>query len=246
MNANRIFTAKGITGYVVQCEDGTYHATSKTLRILAAKIAQTYVSSHIGRGMTDITETPEGRVLLRTVNQNAVRMETDRAQTAASARWGNRGESASIRVDRDVAADLATVPEQSRRQLASTAIRRALGSDGEACTAFGFAWGMMGKDVTDALRSRKVLFVPPKKGISAKDYTPAEAAKILVQNEIDSLAHKLKVAVDFDPRLNAMEHVPRNWLDDLNTSRMLLGVGDDCMPILAVAAYIDFIAWARK
>lgn len=171
---------------------------------------------------------------------------TDRAKTAASARWGNRGASASIRVDKDVAADLATVPEQSRRQLASTAIRRALSSDGAVCTALDWLWGMIGKDVTEAVRSRKVVIIPAKKGITATDYTPTEAARIMIRNEIDSLAHKLKVAVDFDPAANAMEHVPDNWLDDLNTSRMLLGVGEDCLPVLQIAAYIEFIAWARK
>lgn len=180
------------------------------------------------------------------MNRNEKKSNTARAKTAASARWGNRGESASIRVDKDVAADLATVPEQSRRQLASTAIRRALSSDGAVCIAFEWLWGMIGKDVTEAVRNRKVVIIPAKKGVTAKDYTPTEAARILVQNEIDSLAHKLKVAVDFDPSINAIEHVPDNWLDDLNTSSMLLGVGEDCLPVLQVAAYIDFIAWTRK
>lgn len=180
------------------------------------------------------------------MNRNEKKSNTARAKTAAAARWGNRGESASIRVDKDAAAALAEVPEKSRRELASTAIRRALLSDGAVCTAFEWLWGMIGKDVTEAVRTRKVVIIPAKRRITATDYTPTEAARILVQNEIDSLAHKLQVAVDFDPAANAMEHVPANWIEDLNTSRMLLGVGEDCLPVLQIAAYIDFIAWARK
>lgn len=243
MKAEKIFTVRTISGYVALCDDGEYHRLTPSMRIMTGALVHDYVPRRLGRGAEDITDTPEGRVLLGTAN--AYEARTDRAQTAAAARWGLRGESASIRVDKDVAAALAEVPERSRRELASSCIRRALSSkDGNAYTAFEFSWNMFGEDVARAVETRKVVFCPHK-GVET-DYTPMQAAKILVQNEIDSLSHKLKLAVDFDPGVNPMENIPDNWNESLDTSRMLLGLDEDCMTALSIAAYIDFISWARR
>ncbi len=46
------------------------------------------------------------------------------ARLAADIRWGGRGESRQIRVDRDAAGALLRVPERDRRRVASDAIRR--------------------------------------------------------------------------------------------------------------------------
>ena len=55
---------------------------------------------------------------------------SDKRRAAAAkshaSRWGGRGESATIRVDRDAAASLARIPERDRRRVASDAIRAAV------------------------------------------------------------------------------------------------------------------------
>ncbi len=46
------------------------------------------------------------------------------ARVAQNRRWGNRGPSASVRVDREVAEELMCVPERDRRRVASQGIRK--------------------------------------------------------------------------------------------------------------------------
>ena len=46
------------------------------------------------------------------------------AREAQNRRWGNRGPSASVRVDREVAEELMRVPERDRRKVASQGIRK--------------------------------------------------------------------------------------------------------------------------
>jgi len=48
------------------------------------------------------------------------------AREAQNRRWGNRGPSASVRVDREVAEELLRVPERDRRRVASEGVRKAV------------------------------------------------------------------------------------------------------------------------
>lgn len=69
MRADRIFTAKLIPGrYIVLCDDGEYRTASPALTMLTGPIQPDYVPKRIGRGVEDITDTPEGNVLLNTLN----------------------------------------------------------------------------------------------------------------------------------------------------------------------------------
>lgn len=52
--------------------------------------------------------------------------EREQRRAAIAARWGNRGESSTVRVDKDAAAALLAVPERDRRRIASDAIRSAV------------------------------------------------------------------------------------------------------------------------
>lgn len=127
MVAERIYRVRGIVGHVVLCDDGEYHRTTPSMRILSGVLAHDYVPRRIGRGAEDITDSSEGRALLATANAERGPMSTaERAKTAATARWGDRGESARIRVDRDVAEALELIPETDRRRFASDAIRAAI------------------------------------------------------------------------------------------------------------------------
>lgn len=189
MTAERIYTVRGVSGYVALCDDGEYHRLTPAMRILSGALVHDYVPRRIGRGAEDITDTPEGRVILGTANGGGaapaesswdlvvkssasgsyvsartsgtlegvygirdietytvggvtyrfarhnrdacMRWADDQARrrsarTAADARWGNRGASAQVRVDADVASALLELPEGERRAFASDAIRRAL------------------------------------------------------------------------------------------------------------------------
>lgn len=127
MKATNIYDVPGITGYVVRVEDGSYHATSKAMRILRSPISATYMRQRLDAGaVKELTGSAEGRALLASANGYNGSMEVDRARAAASARWGDRGESVRIRVDSDVAAGLSQVPQNDRRRFASDAIRAAL------------------------------------------------------------------------------------------------------------------------
>lgn len=69
MIAERIFKVKTLLdGYVVLCDDGEHHRTTRSLRVLSGVLIKDYVPSRIGRGADDITDTPEGRAFLATVN----------------------------------------------------------------------------------------------------------------------------------------------------------------------------------
>ena len=48
------------------------------------------------------------------------------ALAGLASRWGGRGPSATIRVDKDAAALLAAVPERDRRRVASSGVREAV------------------------------------------------------------------------------------------------------------------------
>lgn len=109
--------------------------------------------------------------------------------------------------------------------------------------SFKFLWSTVGKDVVKAVRERKVMFVPHR-GIG-RDYTPTEAAKMLVQQEIDSLLWQLQDAVDFDPCRNLMAYVPENWSRQLFVSCELLGLPVDDAACLNVAAYMAAIEWQK-
>lgn len=110
--------------------------------------------------------------------------------------------------------------------------------------SFEFLWGMIGKDVVKAVKDGRVLFVPHKS--IGSDYTPTEAARMLVQQEIDSLLNQLQDAVDFDPSRNLMAHVPANWTKQLWISCELLGLRIDDAACLNVASYIAAIEWQKS
>ena len=110
--------------------------------------------------------------------------------------------------------------------------------------SFEFLWGMIGKGVTEAVRTRKVPFIPHRE--VGRDYTPVTVAKMLVQQEIDSLLWQIQDAVDFDPSRNLMAHVPANWTKQLWISCEILGLRIDNAACLNVAAYIAAIEWQRS
>lgn len=110
--------------------------------------------------------------------------------------------------------------------------------------SFEILWNMIGKDVTEAVRTRKVPFIPHRE--VGRDYTPVTAAKMLVQQEIDSLLWQLQDAVDFDPSRNLMAYVPTNWAKQLFISCELLGLSVDDAASLNVAAYMAAIEWQRS
>lgn len=110
--------------------------------------------------------------------------------------------------------------------------------------SFEVLWGMIGKDVTKAVRTRKVPFIPHRE--LGRDYTPVTAARMLVQTEIDSLLNQLQDAVDFDPSRNLMAHVPTNWARQLFASCELLGLPVDDAACLNVAAYMAAIEWQKS
>ena len=110
--------------------------------------------------------------------------------------------------------------------------------------SFEVLWGMIGKDVTEAVRTRKVPFIPHRE--IGRDYTPVTAARMLVQNEIDSLLNQLQEAMDFDPCRNLMAHVPANWTKQLWISCELLGLRIDDAACLNVAAYLAAIEWQKS
>ena len=127
MKAERIFKVRGIVGFIALCDDGEYHRMTPSMRIQTGVLVHDYVPRRIGRGAEDITDTPEGRVILGTANSCRDTMSThERARTASAARWGNRGESSRIRVDKDAEDALQQIPEDERRAFASEAIRNAV------------------------------------------------------------------------------------------------------------------------
>lgn len=103
MRADRIFTAKLIPGrYILLCDDGEYRTASPALTMLTGPIQLDYVPQRLGRGVEDITDTPEGNVLLNTLNaalNNSPASELARrgglarseAKAAASRANGRRG-----------------------------------------------------------------------------------------------------------------------------------------------------------
>lgn len=103
MRADRIYTAQLIPGrYIVLCDDGEYRTTSPALTRLTGPIQLDYVPQRLGRGVEDITDTPEGNVLLNTLNAalgNSPASELARrgglarseAKAAASRANGRRG-----------------------------------------------------------------------------------------------------------------------------------------------------------
>lgn len=110
--------------------------------------------------------------------------------------------------------------------------------------SFEFLWNMIGKDVVKAVRERKVMFIPHR-GIG-RDYTPTEAAKMLVQQEIDSLLWQIQDAMGFEKGRNLMAYVPENWSRQLFVSCELLGLPVDDAASLNVAAYIAAIEWQKS
>lgn len=76
MNAERVYTVRGIAGYVVLCDDGEYHRLTPSMRIMTGALVHDYVPRRIGRGAEDITDTPEGRVLIGTANGGAAPAES--------------------------------------------------------------------------------------------------------------------------------------------------------------------------
>lgn len=107
--------------------------------------------------------------------------------------------------------------------------------------SFEFLWSTVGKDVVKAVRERKVMFIPHR-GIG-RDYTPTEAAKMLVQQEIDSLLWQIQDAVGLEKGRNLMAYVPENWAKQLFVSCELLGLSVDDAASLNVAAYMAAIEW---
>lgn len=69
MEALRIFTCKLIPNrYIVLCDDGEYRPASPALTTLAGPILQDYIPKRLGTSAADITDTPDGQVLLNTLN----------------------------------------------------------------------------------------------------------------------------------------------------------------------------------
>lgn len=96
MTVERIYTAKLLPQcYIVRCDDGEYrHATLALTQVYGAIIPQ-WIEARIGRGVTDITDTKEGRVWLNMLNQNLT-------ISASAAILGRKG--GSVRSERKTAA----------------------------------------------------------------------------------------------------------------------------------------------
>lgn len=59
-----IYTSRA-TGYICRTDDGEYHVCDPVAARIGGPLVADYVPRRIGRGITDITDTPEGQLYLR-------------------------------------------------------------------------------------------------------------------------------------------------------------------------------------
>ena len=103
--------------------------------------------------------------------------------------------------------------------------------------AFKFIWGVVGKDVANAVMKRRVVYIPHR-GID-KDYSPETAARKLVEEEVAMLARKVTETVGLLETDGSRFTVPSNWVSLCRASCEVLGLKADMAEMFSAAAFIE-------